>query len=391
MPSPTPLEELLAVATSARSVSIGLPASESPAERRFALTPEAAGSLVARGFRVRMQAGAADCIHYADTAYTRHGVEIVERREAMACDIVLHLPALSAADARMLRRGTMVMTLFHPSRQSADALRVLLDKHVIALALDLMTDDRGHRPFADILHEIDGRAAMAMASSLLADSVHGKGILLGGIAGVVPCEVTVIGSDIAARAAARSAIGLGAMVRMFDNDAYSLREAVQELGPGVMASALHQRVLDSALRTADVVVVTSTDRPVTIDADSVASMKRGVVCFDISRGEQPALPSLPQVDLAMASPADTDPANPLRLCYINAGNAVARTAAMALSNTLLTMLADIVTCDGAANALRLKPGLRAAAYTFLGKPVNERIARIVGMRTVDINIFLQLS
>ena len=81
MPSPTPLEELLAVATSARSLSIGLPASESAAERRFALTPEAAGSLVARGFRVRMQAGAALCIHYADPAYASQGVEIVERRE----------------------------------------------------------------------------------------------------------------------------------------------------------------------------------------------------------------------------------------------------------------------------------------------------------------------
>ena len=331
------------------------------------------------------------CIHYADPAYASQGVEIVERREAMACDIVVHLPALTAADARMLRRGAMVLTLFHPAQQDERAVRILLERHVIALALDLVADGNGHRPFADILHEIDGRAAIAMASSLLADAVHGKGILLGGIAGVVPCEVTVIGSDLAARAAARSAMGLGAMVRMFDDDVYSLRSAMQELGPGVVASALHPRVLSGALRAADIVVVASTKRPVVLGADAVEEMKRGVVCFDISRSERPAFPSLPQVDLAMASPSDTDPDNPLRLCYINAGNAVARTAAMALSNTLLTMLADIVTCDGASNALKLKPGLRVAAYTFLGKPVNERIARLVGMRAADINIFLQFS
>ena len=391
MPAPTPLEELLAVATRERSLSIGLPASENDTERRFALTPEAAGSLVARGFRVRMQAGAAACIHYADTAYVRQGVEVVDRRGAMACDIVLHLPALSVADARMLRRGAMALTLFHPVQQDAGALRVLLEKHVIALALDLITDEHGHRPFADILHEIDGRAALAIASSLLADAVHGKGILLGGISGVVPCEITVIGSDIAARAAARSAIGLGALVRMFDDDAYSLREAVHELGPGVVASAMHPRVLGNALRTADIVVAASTARPVAIGADAVEDMKRGVLCFDISRSETPAFPSLSQVDLAMASPSDSDPSAPLRMCYINAGNAVARTAAMALSNTLLTMLADIVTCDGASNALKLKPGLRAAAYTFLGKPVNERMAHLLGVRAVDINIFLQLS
>ena len=391
MPAPTPLEELLAVATSAQSISIGLPASESMAERRFPLTPEAAGALVARGFRLRMQAGAATGIHYPDTAYASQGVEIVERRDAMACDIVLHLPALLAPDARMLRRGAMVMTLFHPARQDAAALRILLEKHVIALALDLVADDGAHRPFADILHEIDGRAAIAIASSLLADAVHGKGILLGGISGVVPCEVTIVGSDLAARAAARSAIGLGAMVRMFDNDVYSLRAAQLELGPGVVCSALHPRVLDGALRSADIVVVAATHPRVELAPEAVAGMKRGVVCFDISGSTRPAIPSLPQVDLAMASPADTAPDCPMRLCYVNAGNAVARTAAMALSNTMLMMLADIITCDGAANALRLKPGLRAAAYTFLGKPVNERIARILGMRSVDINIFLQLS
>lgn len=392
MPAPTPLEQLLAVATQARTISIGLPASESAAERRFAITPEGAGALVARGFRLRMQAGAARCIHYPDTAYAAQGVEITDRAGAMACDIVLHLPALSAADARLLRRGALVLTLLHPSRQDARALRMLLEKHVIALALDLVRDDAGHRPFADILHEIDGRAAIAMASSLLADSVHGKGILLGGVPGVVPCEVTVIGSDIAARAAARSAIGLGAMVRMFDDDVYSLREALQELGPGVTGSSLHTRVLSGALRSADIVVVTSSRRPLTAagggDADG---MKRGVICFDLSHGETGAFPALPQVDLAMASPSDTDPSNPLRICYINAGNAVARSAAMALSDTLLTMLADIITCDGASNALKLKPGLRGAAYTFLGKPVNERVAGILGMRAVDINIFLQFS
>lgn len=286
--------------------------------------------------------------------------------------------------------GPWCSRFFHPESQSEAALRVLLDKHVIALALDLVADSRDNRPFADILHEIDGRAAMAMASSLLADSVHGKGILLGGISGVVPCEVMVVGSDLAARAAARSALGLGAMVRMFDDDVYSLRDAAHALGPGVVASALHPRVVEGAMRTADVVVVCTTARPVVFGADAVQGMKRGVVCFDLGRGEA-AFPSLPQVDLAMASPADTDPSNPVRMCYVNAGNAVARTAAMALSNTLLTMLADIITCDGASNALKLKPGLRAAAYTFLGKPVNERIARILGMRAVDINIFLQFS
>ena len=391
MDAPIPLEEVLKATTVTRQAVIGLPASRGMLDHRFPLTPEGAGMLVARGFRVKMERGAAEHIHYGDDAYARCGVEITERAATLAADIIVYLPALDTTDARMIKRGSLLLTFMHADEGDAEVLRILLRRHVIALALELLTDDAGRFPFADILKEIDGRAAIAIASSLLADAVHGKGILLGGVAGVVPCEVTVIGSDIAARAAARSAIGLGAMVRMFDDDVYSLREATLELGPGVIASALHPRVLSGALRSADIVVVTSTVRPVVLGADAVSEMKRGVVCFDISRGERPAFPSLPEADLAMASPADTDPANPLRLCYINAGNAVARTAAMALSNTLLKMLADIVTCDGASNALKLKPGLRVAAYTFLGKPVNERIARLLGMRATDINIFLQFS
>ena len=100
--------------------------------------------------------------------------------------------------------------------------------------------------------EVDGRAAMAVASSLLADAIHGKGILLGGVTGIVPCEVTIIGSNMTACAAARSAIGLGATVRMFDNDGYRLREALLQLGPGVTGSSLHPRVFENALRSAPV-------------------------------------------------------------------------------------------------------------------------------------------
>ncbi len=125
-------------------------------------------------------------------------------------------------------------------------------RHVIVLDMGRITDERGSRPFADILREMDGRGAIAVASSLITDAVHGKGIILGGVTGVIPCEVETIGADMAACAAARSAIGLGATVRMFDNDVYRLRDALMQLGPGVTGSSLHPRVLESALRSADI-------------------------------------------------------------------------------------------------------------------------------------------
>ena len=392
METPIPLEQALRAGTVKRQVTIGLPASLGMLEHRFPFTPEGAGMLVERGFAVKMQSGAAKHIHYSDAAYARCGVEIVKRAEALASDIVVYLPALDPADAAGLKRGGLLLTFLHASETDKATLQVLLDRHVITLALENLGDELGHRPFADIIHEIDGRAAIAVASSLLADAIHGKGILLGGVAGVVPCEVMIVGSDMAAVAAARTAIGLGATVRMFDNNTYRLREAMHMIGPAVIGSTLHRRVFEGALRTADIIVATDTSpRCGTIGSDLVDLMKRGVICFDLTDRPGSAFPSMQLVDLDLASPSDTTSDEPARLCYINAGNAVPRTVAMALSNTFVTMLDDILVCDGVANALKLNPGLRQSAVTFLGKCVEPTAAKVLGTRVVDINLFLQFS
>lgn len=386
-----PLEHPVTVASGQRLFSIGLPACNDPAERRFPLTPEGAGLLVKQGFEIWMQGGAAQTIHYTDEQYANAGVRICTRDESLRADIVMHLAPLSSADIKKMRRGTLLLTLSSLCRQTASAIHALLDRSIITIAIDFIKDDRGNCPFADILSEIDGRAAIARASSLLADSVHGKGILLGGVAGIVPCEVTVIGSGIAACAAAKSADGAGALVRMFDHDVYRLRQAERELDCRIVTSALHPRVFQNALRTADVVIYTGVNPVPSLGCDITSQMKRGVIIFDLTDDCGKAFPSVPTIDLALASPLDISLTEPSRACYINAGSAVARTAAMALSNTFITMLGTVIDCEGVTNALKLLPGLQCAALTFLGKPVNATIARLVGQRHVDVNIYLTLS
>lgn len=389
--TPTPQEQPLETATCHRGFSIGLPKCDNPAERRFPLTPEAAGQLIERGFRVKMQEGAAGTIHYTDSQYTRVGVSVGSREESLACDIVIHLAPLELRDVRKMRRGAMLLTLLRPTDQDLSSVKELLRRHIITIAIDLIEDERGCTPFADILAEIDGRASVAIASSLLADSQRGKGILLGGMAGIVPCETLIIGSGIAACAAARSAVGLGSMVRMYDNDVYSLRRAGQELGPWVITSSLHPRTLDNALRSADVVVVCPTREPFSVSREVVSSMKKGVVTFDLASGDGAAFPSMTAVDLAQASAIESSAQIADRICFVHAGCAVARTAAMALSNTFLTLMQSIITCEGVGNALKLLPGMQKATVTFFGKIVNPRIAQELGIRSVDISIYLTLS
>lgn len=391
--APTAVEQPCETRAMRRRLTIGLPRCEDRAERRFPLTPEGAAQLTERGFKIKMQERAAESIHYDDGRYVRAGVEIASRGETLACDIVIYPAQLSESDARCLRRGGMLLTLLRAVCSSERTVKALLDRHAIAVALDLVEDERGCTPFADILAEIDGRASIAIASALMADARCGKGILLGGVAGIVPCEVLIIGSGIAACAAARSAVGLGATVRIYDNDVYSLRRASQELGPWAITSTLHPHTLENALRSADVVVVTPTSAPFALHCDTVAGMKRGVLAFDItSESDGSVFPSMEPVDLALASEEACSARKPeSRICYVRAGSAVARTAAMALSNTLLTLMESIVTCEGPSNALKLHPGIQKATLTFFGKPIHQRIASLMHMRSVDISIYLTLS
>jgi len=386
----TPAEQPAAIASSRRSLSIGLPKGNNNAERRFPLTPEAVEMLAGRGYLVKLEHDAASTIHYSDNAYTRCGAAIVERGEALRCDIVIHLSPLTVPEIKQMRRGALLLTLLHHERQTREAVNALLERNIIAIAIDLIKDKKNNTPFADILSEVDGRAAIALASSLLADSAHGKGILLGGVSGISPCEAVVIGSGISAGAAARSAAGLGALVRMFDNDVYRLRSAAQEFGANLVTSVLHPRVLLNALRTADVVITTDISPLHTIDADIVDSMKKGVIIFDLNHDNGAAFPSVPSIDAAtLLNPHRSTPE--ARVCYINAGNAVPRTAAMALSNTFITLFEQIASCDGINNTIKLLPGMQHAVFTFLGKVVNAKIARNVGLRHVDISLFLSFS
>ncbi len=378
-----------ATATRQRRISLGLPKCASTSDRRFPLTPEGVDILVRKGFDVRIQSGAAAAIHYSDAQYSKCGACVVSRQEALESDIVIHLAPLGAADIKQMRRGAMLLSILHPEQLVDYNVRALLDRRIISVAIDHIRDKRGNTPFYDILMEVDGRASLALASSMLASADFGKGILLGGVAGVNPCEVTILGSGIAARAAASSALGLGAIVNMFDNDVYRIRESARMLGPGITASAFHPRVLEKALRGADVVVATPQDAPVAIDSDMIGIMKSGVIIMDINYDTAPSFPSLRAVDISTVSHSHTAPKE--RQCYINLGNAVPRTAAMALTNTFLCLMHEIISCEGVTDTVKLLPGIQCAVYTFLGKPVNRQVAEIVKMRPMDINLLLNCS
>lgn len=377
-------------ATLRRRLTIGLPASSRGEERRFPLTPEGVTRLAERGFVIKIEQGAAAALNYPENRYTRQGAFIVSRDEALGCDIVISMAPLRPRDVSNMRRGSLLLTLLHPEMQNADTVAPLLQRHITTLALDLIEDSEGNRPFGDILAEIDGRAAMTVAAMQLADPA-GKGILLGGVAGIVACEVVVIGSGIAACSAASAANGLGATVRMFDNDVYRLRRSVSELGQWVVASSLHPHVVGNALRSADVIVAAAPSHDVILGADAVDLMKTGVVIVDLSSMPGASFPSLPAIDVNNRAAIAEARRCSQRVALTNPGSLVPRTAAMAMSDTLLTTLERMFAFRSLSDALNGHCGLRTAVVTYLGRVVNQQIAKAAGMRPVDISIYLSPS
>ncbi len=367
----TPQEQPVATETAPVRITIGLPAQTTATERRFPLTPEAVQILADNGYTVRMEAGAGEVIHYPDARYTRHGATIATRDECLRSDIVIHLSSPAPRDIRAMRAGAVLLTFERSVTSDRAVAQALMRQGVTSLAIDLIEDSRGNTPFADSLAELDGRAAIAIAAAALADADDGKGILIGGIPGVVPCEVLVIGSGDAAVAAAKSAAALGAIVRMMDNDVYRLRRAAATLPAGVICTTLHPRGLASALRTADVIVSTPMDTELQLDADERATLKKGVLIYDLSPVPNTSLRS----GAAPSRPAALAP----------------RTAAMAMSNAFITLFAEVTESRSALNAIKLLPGLQRAALTFAGRAVNHAVALAAGVRYSNLSIYLSLS
>ncbi|MDE7388321.1 MAG: hypothetical protein K2M97_03600 [Muribaculaceae bacterium] len=381
--------------TSRRRISVGLPSGSALGERRFPLTPEGAASLVEKGIDVIIEKGAGKTIHYTDEAYARAGVKVGTRTETMRCNVVISLAApRDHNDIRAMRRGAILLTLAPSVRHlTTETIRELLRNEVITIAMERIEDDRGNRRVADILHEIDGCASISIASALLADPVHGKGILLGGVTGIVPCEVVVLGSGMGAIAAAHCALGMGATVRMFDDDLYSLRQAGRVLDHRVISSALHPNVLHGAMRSADVIIATPMAHPsFTLGPDVVEMMKRRALVFDLNPRPGSVFPTLPLFNLGEIAEreraATTD-----RACYFNVGCQVPRTAAMALSNVLISLTSELLGHAGqlTEQSMLLAPGLRAAMLTVCGKAVDAEIAAQADVCLVDPNLLISLS
>ena len=372
---------------------IGIPCERIEDERRLPLTPEAIEMLTECGHRVLVETGAGLGINYSDNHFSEVGAEVVETpAEVYQADLILKiLPPLPAEVALMKPRATL-FSMMDLNRFSQESFEGMIAKRITAVAYDLLSDEQNRQPIQDVISEIEGTAAISIASEMLSNAHGGKGVLLGGVPGVSPTEIIIVGAGTAGTVAARAALGLGAMIKVFDDNINKLRTLQQVLGQQVFTSNYHPNVLRNAFRTADV-VIGSMDclchcHRYVIAEDVIRSMKRGALIVDLCVSRGGCFETT--FSLCPSDPDVFEQYGVLHYCKSNISNYVARTTSMAFSNLFVPLLLTLGDMGSVQAKIKADRGFRAGVYMYCGKPVNNYISSRFNLLSNNLDIYLSV-
>ncbi len=385
-------ELLQKVESRGASLVIGVPKEDQKHEKRVPLTPETVSLLVESGYRVLLEAGTGLTINYTDSYYAESGAEIVETpEEVFQADLILKILPPTLEEIGMMRPRTTIFSFLHIHQLSLPLLELMSEKRINALAYELLYDDTGISPFVTSISEIEGTYSITLAAELLSNAHGGKGILLGGIPGISPTEVVVIGAGVAGTMAARAALAMGASVKVFDNDVMKLRTVRHELGNLVFTSTFQPNVLKNVFRSADVVIGAMQYINKThfyhISRDLIREMKQGAVIIDTRMAQGGCFETTMEACLP-GHPSIFEKFGVLHFCEMSLSARVARTASIALSNIFVSLFSAMADCGGTDHFARFDRGFAAGFYLYAGKMVNRYVGNHFNIPVTDIALFL---
>lgn len=385
-----PKEEMLEIARKKGSLYIGIPKETSFQERRVALVPEAVSLLVANGHRVKIESKSGEGSNFTDTEYSEAGAEICyDTKEIFQCDIIFKVAPPSEEEVELMPGNQTLISALQLSIQPKVILQKLMQKKVTAIAWDYIRDEEGVFPVVRTMGEIAGTTSILVAAELLSTFNEGKGIMLGGIAGVTPTEVVVIGAGTVGEFAIRSAIGLGASVKVFDNSLSRLRRLQNNIGTRIYTSVLNPKVLAKALKRADVVIgairAPLGRTPCVVTEEMIESMKNGTVvvdvsidqggCFETSKVTNHIAPTFVKHGV-------------IHYCVPNIASRVSRTASFALSNIFSPILLDMGDQGGCRDLIKNDHGFRSGVYIYKGTLTSEVLGKVFDLNYKDIELLL---
>jgi alanine dehydrogenase len=384
-----PQEEVLQITSKSSELVIGIPKEESLQEKRVALVPEAVALLVARGHQVLIEAGAGEQAHYSDSDYSESGARIVyDRRQAFQTAMVIKVEPPTMEEVELMGMRQTLISALQWTVQPTGLLAALAAKKITAIAWDFIQNENGIFPLVRAMGEIAGNSAVLMAGELLAGP-DGRGALFGGVSGVPPTEVVIIGAGTVGEFAARSALGLGATVKLFDDSPNRLIRLQNALGQRLWTSTLQPSVLSEALRTADVAIGairgTGQRSPMVVSEPMVAGMQKGSVvvdvtidrggCFESSRITSHERPTYIEMDV-------------IHYCVPNIPSRVSRTASKALSNIMAPLLLEFAADGGVEASVKQNRLARSGVYMFNGNLTHPGLALESKLPYKDLDLLL---
>ncbi len=384
------LEETLDVKPKGAQLHIGIPKEIAFQENRVALTPDAVSVLVSNGHQVTIEHNAGEACHFADRDYSEAGAKIVYNREDVyKAPILVKSAPVIEEELSLLQHGQMIISPIHLSVLKSELLQKMMDKKITAISFENLKDDSGTYPIVRAMSEIAGSAVMLIAAQYLSSANHGKGVLLGGISGIAPTKVIIIGAGIVGEYAARAALALGASVKVFDNSVYRLKRLQNNVGHRLWTSVIEPRMLAKQLKTCEVAVGALSSQsgrtPVVVTEEMVSSMRTGSVIIDVSidRGG------------CFETAEITTHQNPvykkygvIHYCVPNIPSGFARTASQAISNVLMPLLLEAGEDGGFERMVWHQIHLRSGIYMFKGALTNFYLSERFNLKYTDLNLLI---
>ncbi len=385
-----PKEELLETAVKNRRITIGIPSDIQDDEKRVALTPEAVSQLVENNNEVIIQSGAGNGSNYSDKDYSENGAIISESpARVYSADAVIKVAPFSEKETEYLNGNQVIFSYLNVLKLKEETLSKLIRKKVTAIAFEKIRDGNGELPVVESMSEISGITSILVASEHLSNMHGGKGVMLGGITGVTPTEVVILGANTAGEYAARAAIGLGSTVKIFDNSVLRLRRFQNQLGQRLQTSVLHPQVLKKALKSADVIIGAIELEDLKpwyyITEDMVRSMKKGAIIIDLSIDRGGCIETTEC--RAMKDPV-YEKHGVLHFSAWNLPSRVSRTASIALSNIFTPLLQSMADAGGITQLLKYNQGVRNGAYLYNGMLTNATLGQKFGVISNDLDLLI---
>jgi alanine dehydrogenase len=385
-----PKEEMLEIKKKKGSMLIGIPKEEAFQEFRIPLVPDAVALLVNNGHRVRIESGAGKMSHFEDTDFSEAGAEIVyTKKEVFECDIILKITPPDDAELELMKPKQIIFSALQLTTQPENFLKKLMQKKLNCVAFDLIMDESGKFPVIQSMGEIAGKASILIASELLSISHYGVGSILGGISGISPTEVVIIGAGTVGETATKAALGLGATVKIFDFSVSRLRRIQKNVGHPVFTSVIVPKVLEKHLKTADVAIGALRSKngitPCVVTEHMVSEMKTGSVIVDVS---------IDQGGVFETSQVTTHDKPTFRkhgvihYCVPNIPSRYARTASYSLSSIFSQILMNMGDEGGFDSLIRKDRGLRNGVYIYNGILTNKLLSDYFNLPFKDINLLM---